>query len=412
MTSSLRSYRNQSGGNVSAIFAMAAIPLLLAAGTAIDYLRYANVKADIQSALDGAALAAALPADRTDVQRVVIAKSYFASNLAEYGTDVPELDVEVFEDTILASVDTVVPTSFMKLGGIDTMPIHELSEVMRPYAGSAEVVLVLDYSGSMNSKNKYQDMETAATAMINNLDAAIADDKLKIGLVPFSAMVRTSMSSSYVNQVSATSTWTGCTQDRAYPSNTTVDTPIITNGATKWGYIDNNGENNGNYSCPNYQKKNLEIVPLTSDLAGVKSKLAAMRPLGNTNIPLGAEFGWNLLDPQTPFDEGQSYGAKTNRKFLILLTDGVQTSGQFGSGNSRSVSNGNQNLLTLCAGMRNAGITVFAIAYDINDPAVTTLLSSCAPGRYFEPDAGGSEISQVFSQITKQIKNKTARLSK
>ena len=62
--------------------------------------------------------------------------------------------------------------------------------------------------------------------------------------------------------------------------------------------------------------------------------------------------------------------------------------------------------------MRNAGITVFAIAYDINDPAVTTLLSSCAPGRYFEPDAGGSEINQVFSQITKQIKNKTARLSK
>ena len=100
----------------------------------------------------------------------------------------------------------------------------------------------------------------------------------------------------------------------------------------------------------------------------------------NTNIPLGAEFGWNLLDPQAPFEEGQPYAAKTNRKFLILLTDGVQTSRQFGSGNSRSVSNGNQNLLTLCAGMRNAGVTVFTIAYDINDPAVTTLLSSCAPG--------------------------------
>ncbi len=62
--------------------------------------------------------------------------------------------------------------------------------------------------------------------------------------------------------------------------------------------------------------------------------------------------------------------------------------------------------------MRDAGITVFTIAYDITDPKVTDLLKACAPGRYFEPDANGNEIKQVFNQITSQIKNRVARMSR
>ena len=57
-------------------------------------------------------------------------------------------------------------------------------------------------------------------------------------------------------------------------------------------------------------------------------------------------------------------------------------------------------------------MTYESVAYDITDPAVTTLLEDCAPGRYYEPDAGGSEINQVFSQITRQIKNRIARVAK
>ena len=39
---------------------------------------------------------------------------------------------------------------------------------------------------------------------------------------------------------------------------------------------------------------------MTVDTASLTSKLAAMEPVGNTNISLGTEFGWNLLDPQLP----------------------------------------------------------------------------------------------------------------
>ena len=411
MLQRLNCWSSDTKGNVAVMFAIAAVPVLLAMGSGVDYLRYYNLRTDIQSAIDGAALAAALPASKTDAQRVAIAKDYFKKNLRDLPGGAPKLQVNLSADEVTISADTAVPTTFMRLGGIDKMMISETTQVMRPTAGSAEVVLVLDYSGSMDRKNKYQDMRDAATAMINNLDAAIPDDKLKIGLVPFSAMVYTSMNKAYVTQPSAVQSWTGCTQDRRHPFNRGVKTPTPAD-ETKWGYVSDNGENAGSYDCSAYQNNNLKIIPLTTSLTSVKSKLGTMRPVGNTNIPLGTEFGWNLLDPDLPFDEALPYNSKFNRKFLVLLTDGVQTSEQWGTGNARSVANGNENLLTICEGVRESGITVFTIAYDITDPAVTTLLKSCAPGNYYEPDSGGGEIGQVFSAITREIKNQTVRISK
>ena len=410
----------KSDGNVTVLFALAIVPLLIAAGSAVDYIRFLDTRTSVQAALDGAALAAATPLNITDPQRVAVAKSYFKNNVsftADDGSPI-EIDVKVTIDAVAASVNTNVKTSFMQLAGVDTMKLEEMAEVMRPFEGKAEVVLVLDYSGSMDKKNKYQDMSVAAKAMIDELDSAMKDDALKIGLVPFSAMVYTSMNKNFVTQSSATSTWTGCTQDRKYPHNTNVNTPTSDND-TKWGYdkgltsnVPPGPENNGMYSCANYATKGLKIVPLTADLSDVKDKIGKMRPLGNTNIPLGAEFGWNLLDPQEPYTEGAPYDDRNTRKFLVLLTDGMQTSSQWDSDKKRSIAQGEDNLKSICKSMRDLNITLFTIAYDITQPKITKLLKDCAPGRYYEPDAGGSEIKQVFSQITSQIKNRIARVSR
>ena len=411
MIDHLRNFFRDVRGNATIVFGVCAVPILVMVGSAVDYLRYNNAKTEIQAAIDGAALAAALPVDATDAQRKAIAKEYFENNLTSLTIDMPQLDVVISDDTVTASVDTTMPAAFMLIGGIKEMAISEYSEVTRPFAGQAEVVLVLDYSLSMQDSNKYIRMTTAATKMIDDLDAAIDDGKLKVGLVPFSGMVYTSMNANYVTQSSSTSTWTGCTQDRQYPNNTNVDTPA-SNSDTKWGYYDNTKQNTGSFACSAYKSKGLKIVPLTTDMASVKSKLSNMQPLGYTNIALGAEFGWNLLDPAPPFDEGLPYNGNKNRKFLILLTDGVQTSNQWGSGGSRNVDNARPNLLSLCQSMRDKKVTVFTIAYDVTDPDVTTMLSDCAPGRYFEPSVSGAELNAVFSQITKQIQNRTVRLSR
>ncbi len=370
-----------------------------------------TAKTDLQSALDATALAVAMSDKPSAAQRKQVGKDYFKKNFADSASITAGVNISIVGNLVTASADFDYPMSFMALGGIKSFKIGGLSEVDLSNDKKAEVVLVLDYSGSMNRNDKYIRMRDAAITMLNALDASTEDGFLKVGLVPFSAMVHTSMPASYVTQSAAGAVWTGCTQDRKYPHNTGVAAPGSSND-TKWGYIDPGSENTGSKNCSAYATKGLAIVPLTGDIPGLIGKLGAMSPVGNTNIPLGTEFGWNLLDPEAPYTEGAAYTDSSTRKFIVILTDGVQTSRHWGSTGNRSVANGNDNLVETCSGMRTTDITVFAIAYDITATAVTELLKACAPGNYFEPDVGSAEIDAVFKAITKRIKKSTMRLAR
>lgn len=406
------SFRRNAGGQVSVLFAIAAIPMLIAGGVAIDRIRMDRARTAMQAAVDGAALAAANADMRTDKQREALARAYYLRNFDGASDPGSRFSVKVTPAKVTARAGAEVSTPFMSLGGLTSVTIVTEGEVLREGETNVELAMVLDYSGSMKDNNKYVRMGRAAGDMVDALRGSIGTGKLKIGLVPFSAMVATSMPRQYVTQHSADPTWTGCTQDRQYPYNTGVDTPKVSDSSTKWGYYDDTRENSGAYACPAYLANNLAILPLTDDLDAVKAKLASMRPLGNTNIPLGTEFGWNLLDDQLPFKEAMPYNNKNYKKYLLLLTDGVQTSSQWGPGRSRSVSNGNSNLVVLCNGMKAAGITVFTVAYDVTDPAVTTLLKQCAGKNYYQPDVSASGISDVFATITQEINKQTVRLSR
>ncbi len=405
-----KSFLANSRGSVATLFAIAAVPLLLAAGSAIDFIRAMQAETALQAALDSTVMAIALSDKKLMADREQAGKDYFLRNF-EGTSAIDGLTIKIEAGLVRASAQYDYPTSFLKLGGIDTLKIGGLSEVALSADKKAEVVLVLDFSYSMVTNNKYLRMRTAATDMLNALDASAEPGLLTVGLVPFSAMVRATMPASFVTQSSAGATWSGCTQDRHYPYNTGVETPG-SGAESKWGYIEDAYENRSPYDCAKYAANSLDIVPLSEDIPEVVSALSRMEPVGNTNIPLATEFGWNLLDPAAPFTEASEYADDNNRKFIVILTDGVQTSKQWGSGDSRSVSNGNDNLLEICAAMRAKEITVFAIAYDITNPAVTSLLKTCAPGNYFEPDAAKADIDAVFRAITRRIKRSTLRLAR
>jgi hypothetical protein len=56
-----------------------------------------------------------------------------------------------------------------------------------------------------------------------------------------------------------------------------------------------------------------------------------MQATGNTNVTMGAVWGWHLLDNKAPFTEGKPYNTKDVQKYLILMTDGVNTQNRFSS---------------------------------------------------------------------------------
>ncbi len=177
-------------GQVSVLMALAAVPLLIAAGAAIDRVRLDNARTEMQAAVDGAAMAAAwrrLAPTAAESH----AQTYFKQNFAHSARLSYALDVKVNADNVVVTARALQPTSFMRLAGIEKLTPRGNSGVMRSLGGNAEVVMVLDYSGSMNAQNKVARMGGLRTEMVEQLSRGTRRGQLKVGLVPFLAMVRT-----------------------------------------------------------------------------------------------------------------------------------------------------------------------------------------------------------------------------
>jgi Flp pilus assembly protein TadG len=405
MTSIAKRFRrfwNNDRGDTAILFALSAIPILLAAGAGIDYARYTDSKTHLQAALDSAALAGAAATGKSDGERAAIAQAAFDANIASgaaAGYDT-ESDFSVTNGTLVATASVDVPTAMMQLAGISTMPVAGSAEVGLASDKKAEIALVLDYSGSMGevsgTKVKYVAMKEAATKLVADLTAA-SPGKIEFGLVPFSHHVYTTLPKAFVTGTSGAGDWTGCTQDRKYPFNLTDDTPTA-DAKSKWGqpqapvHLAND--------CSGYAPNNLVVKPLTTDDNAIKSQLAAMRPYAWTHIALGVEFGYHLLSENLPFDQAAPYSDTETQKFMIVLTDGMQTEPAFGPGSSRNVSQGESNLSDLCENAKGDGIRIITLAFDLNDSSTRARLRNCATDAdsFFVAD-DATDLSLAFEEI-------------
>ena len=159
--------------------------------------------------------------------------------------------------------------------------------------------------------------------------------------------------------------------------------------------------------------RGLKVVPLTSDIASVKSKITAMQPYLWTHIALGADFGWQVLSPTGAFPGATSYSDKETLKVFVLLTDGMQTAPGWGPGNSQTTGDAEANLQSICTGMKSKNIMVFTIGYDLTDTHTIDLLKNCAnTGNFYNAADINTGLLAAFSGIAKQVQEKMMRLTK
>ena len=129
-----------------------------------------------------------------------------------------------------------------------------------------------------------------------------------------------------------------------------------------------------------------------------------MRPTGLTNIALATEIGWHLLTPDAPFETAEVATAnRPLRKVLVVLTDGVQTVEAMGPSGGPSVEAANETTTELCDNIAAEEITIFTIAYDLDDESARTLLTGCATEDGSFTEANTTEISEVFNDIYDRI---------
>jgi Flp pilus assembly protein TadG len=434
--------QREEDGVVLILVAVLIVPLLLVIAVGIDFSQTLVVKRQLAAAVDAAALAIGTDPDETE-QAVLDdkAEAYIRAHYTEasFGTlkdfDVKrtvngEADVEVD-----VSATAEVPTSFMRLGGVDTLTVAVTSKVIRRER-KLEVVMVLDNSGSMASGGKMTAMKEAATGLVNTLFGnEEAPDNIKIGLVPFVGGVNVNVPSTtawldlnnpadlngliltLLNPLQSAFTfleampggiasrWRGCVRSREgfdllggwaglpYDIYDRPPDPLLKNtlfsayfnpyrGPLLVSYLGQNSQQQ-NENCPT-----APVQPLTNNKATITSAINSMTPSGNTNIPEGVAWGWRLISSGLPFQEGAPYSDQNTIKALIVLTDGENNGGGFSSfGANKSNTTLNQKMGQVCDYVAanqdsvegDEDIQLYTIAFNV--PAgstIETLMRNCA----------------------------------
>jgi len=394
-----RRFLKNERGNFALIAALTMLPVSLAAGAAVDYTTALKTRTDLQIALDQAALAAGVEENLEVSERTQLALDSFDAATASMDIDVTPV-FTIDDQTISATLSYDSPTYFGGLYGRPTIGIDVAAEIKYSVESAAEVAMVLDYSGSMGWYNKWSTMRDAAKDLIDILGEDGEREDISFALAPFSRLMHATLPSEHVVGQPANQTWTGCTQDRKWPHNISDDTPQSNNDDTKWGLT----PSANNSHCSDHVNRGLTVRTLSNDHEQVKTWLDGMSPGGNTHISLGLSFGWHLISPNAPFTEGVAYDDDATKKFIVLLTDGAQTSPAWGPNDKHKVKHGENNLKDMCKEIKKDDVVIVTIAFDLDDGQTKNRLRNCATntGYFFEADSN-AELASAFQTIAALI---------
>lgn len=449
-----RAFPREQRGSVAIMFSLAAVPMLLMVGSAVDYGNALRVKSKMQSAADSGVIAGVTTkaidcnlianADGTNCGDGQVKKAVELSvkaSLSKAVDGTPTVNTTIAKDGTVTTVVTAAQSfSFMKVAGLSSGNITVTSQAMRG-GGKMEVALVLDTTGSMAGA-KMTALKTAATSLTDTLFAVPeAATRIKIGVVPFAQYVNVGIANKGAG-------WLTSTDDVTYPPSCWNEYPNATysNPYTVSQTCYNDGAPydcsytayaSVNYGtpvqvCSSYTAKwygcvgsrnypadlSVEVLPsnrvpalldtwcsndltrLTNNSATVKAAIDALNPSGETYIAPGVLWGWRVLSPKAPFSDGGTPGTDL-QKIMILMTDGANTlSPDYPSHWATNVATANTLTADTCAKAKADGVSIYTIAFSVTDATIKNILQNCASGLPYYYDASTvSDLSAAFANI-------------
>lgn len=409
----LARFLSDDGGNVAMIFAMLLIVLLALTGGAVDFASHARVSTAYRDAVDAAVLAGARvkQSGGTDEDAIATANA-FIDKIKNKSPLQGTLDFTMVDGGVAlqGAADLQMPTSFLAVIGLDTMPVKTTSIARFSLPSDVEVSLMLDITGSMYGQ-KLQDLKDAVEDLTN---IVISDNpttnKARIALAPFSNAIR--LNQDQFSRATGRETgdvYQGCVVERSEGYSYSDAPPA--DGAYVTPFED--------FAPSDYCENAQGIMPLTGRKDDLKQAVRAMQAGGSTAGHLGTAWAWYMLSPQwaSVFNSDQqpaSYsdlslrnpsGAPKLRKILVLMTDGDFNTWYLGADSTSQAR-------ALCTEIKRTGIEVFAIGFDVGgNTSVTDTLRGCAnsPAHYYEA-TNGDALKTAFRDIA--LKASTVRLTK
>ena len=416
-------------GSTAVLFGLCFIFLFATVGLAIDTSRYYNYTSHMQNALDAAALAGArlLPDDQaTDGDIQTLVSAHFATTMSASGVKPDELTAP--EVKIDRSTNTVEVNGYARLPAmISGIVLQNADADVKRTAKvvfdmkKIEMAMVLDITGSMNSKGKLNDLKIAAKDVVDELyNGSLSEDGVRIALAPYSASVNAGALAATVTNVPAT---TNCAWDRYQwkcfdAAGIDQDTCVIertgANAATDAAPLGADKLPNvpsipyGNYACPP-----ATVLPLQgkSQKDTVKDTIDSYAAAGATAGHIGTAWGWYLLSPEWSSvlgaNAGKPYGETDVEKSMIIMTDGEFNTSYISGGSTPSTQQTDESYAqfdSLCDNIKAKNIKVFTIGFDLIDPRALAELQKCAsaPENFFDAKTG-AQLKNAFKDIARKL---------
>lgn len=381
----LTSYVKDKSGNTAMMFVVALMGVVGCVGAAVDTNMAARNNMRMQNISDAAALAASRSGETALADLEKIAQAHVDAHSGA-SSSLPNLKTEVSlvpGGEVQVRLTSQYQTKFMHLFGRKQLAINTLSAAPIASRAPVNIALVLDVTGSMKG-DKIKTMRAATTALLTELEQSNA--QIKVSVVPFAQYVNIGASSASADWIDTNTTaaaWNGCAGSRANPWHRRAD--------------------HRNKPIPALTGKSCgaPIVPLTGDLASVKTAIDGLSANGSTYIPSGIIWGWRTLTTAAPFARTASPSDATTQNVMIVMTDGANTRAKSGATHDgNSVSNANQTTRNLCQAAKTDGVDIYTIAYEINDAPTKALMRGCAnqSSMYFDA-ANSAGLYAAFKNI-------------
>ena len=182
--SAMRRLPGDRRGNVAIIAALAAIPMMVGIGGAVDLSSAYRARSAVQSAADAASLAAVAYTGTDEAVRKQDADLMFAQNAK--GITVSNTALTLEGQNYVYSADYKTDNNFLRLIHIDSFA-GSIKAAATTANSPIDVVLVLDSSGSMADQNRMTELKKAVSLFLSNFKTR---DKTQVALVPFDSQVR------------------------------------------------------------------------------------------------------------------------------------------------------------------------------------------------------------------------------
>lgn len=446
-------------GSVLSFALILFIVMLMAGGMAVDLMRYEHTRAELQSTLDRAVLAAASLSNTLDPEDVVA--SYFAkSGLEGYTLSVNASQGLNFK-TVKATASITMPSMFLNMLNLDRIEVKAKGGA-EERINKVEISLVLDISGSMAGR-KIKQLKEAARNFVDSLLTEQSRDMVSISIIPYSGQVNAGRLLYEAFNVNKMHDYSYCIEfyrdefdDTALDfsrrrdqvqhfefssySYSPIRKPVCPTGRQN---IAGQGGRNEKYA----------ITAFEQDADRLKARINDLEAISSTGTQYGVKWGIGLLDPgsrevvEKLALNGEADEAFIGRpldwndpealKVLIVMSDGENTDQyrisdwaydspeEIDLWNSQTLWHylyynvwyyyrsyfyeriirayqADADMLKACQAAKDKGVVVFSIGFETTAHSAD-VLEECAtsPAHYYDVD--GIEISEAFSAIAATV---------